>query len=260
MVHLYEYINPKDKTVIIPTKELGVTPLQSAVKIDNVVKDFIDNYAKSEVVDLINQWFKDNPQRRNIKCGALIDATFYLTDDKNKLLNEVITELNRIGVFGEPGEFDVYDPKSNFEKGTHIGRSTMQFAISTAKQFKEGNYTYKEYISNSKIYFKDSSYGNGYNNLPVTDINILRRKLYDCMTNTSYEIISVPSHNFNGGLNLPHFEIILHAVYDKRKLKNLLNDLRNDKRLQNFAGVLDNSIKGIKAYYASKHSGAYTGD
>jgi len=108
------------------------------------------------------------------------------------------------------------------------------------------------------VYFKDSQYGNGYNNLPAEDMTVLRRKLWDCMSGTGCEVVEYEGRG--AGVPVPSFTIRLIAKYDKKKLKDFLSYLQTDKRLQNFASSHEATSRGIAGYYASKRSGEYVGD
>ena len=256
MKPLYEYITQKEPTVVVPRYDLKTTPLQLGRKIDEIVEDFLNGQGKDDTVKAVGRWFEKNQNRRNVKTGTYCGVVLYIADLENKLLMDVINELERIGVSNMGGEFS---PVSKWSTGgVNCGRVDIKFSVATYKQFREKNYNYQVLRYLDPMTFKKCSYGNGYNDLPAEDMNVLRQKLYDCMTTTTCEVLAFPpSRNV---IEIPEYRVVLTAQYDKRKLKELLNFLKNDKRYQNFADRMDDMSRGIEAYYASKRPGEYVGD
>lgn len=258
MINLYEYVAPQE--TIVPEYSLKLTPLNLSNKVYTTIDEFIDSKAKDLILQRVKEWFEKNPNRRNIKSITIANCYFVLNNGEDKLLGEVINEIRRIGVNGVSGEFDVFDEKHlGWAIGQFIGSANITFSTATYKQFKEGNFKYdKSYKGDCVVKFQKTTYGNGYNELPADDMNIIRTKLYDCMEDTTCEIIASPTRS--NGPDIPKFTVYLKAVFNKNKLKSLLNELKSDRRLQNYAERLENIDRGIRAYYASKKSGDYTGD
>ena len=257
MRDLYNYItaSPADATVI-STDNFKKDPLSLSGEVYECVQELAESRVKDAILKGLRDWYKDNQSRRNISAGTSIQAKFYVVDPSDKLLVSVVEELKRIGVYGSNGEWD-YDGKWGFG-GVDCGHCNVLLNVATYKQLGTDNYKFT--ISNGTFspFFNKITYGNGYNDLPAEDMNILRQKLYDCMNGTKVEIKSLPGDKRN--LNIPGFIVALTAQYDKKKLKDLLDYLKNNKRLQNFATRMEATSRGIAAYYASKRPGDYTGD
>lgn len=257
MRDLYNYItvSPKDATVIADYN-LKEPPLALGIKLYDDVQSIAEGTVKEAVLEGVCNWYKDNQTRRNIAAGTSIKVVFYLVDLDNKLLVSVVEELKRIGVYGNGGE---WEPIGKWGLGgIGLGSCNVQLNVATYKQLGADNYKFT--VSNG-VYgpsFKKTDYGNGYNDLPAEDMTVLRQKLYDCMNGTKLEVKKYPGSKRN--YDIPGFVVALTAQYDKKKLKDLLTYLKSDKRLQNFADSLDNTSKGIQAYYASKRPGEYVGD
>lgn len=257
MINLYEYVAPRE--TIVPEYSLKAAPLDLSNKVYNELDSFIDDKAKELILKRVSDWYKDNPNRRNIKITTNVNCYLFLNNGNDKLLDEVIKELQRIGVNGKGDEFDIFDDKRAWVGGSQVASASIKFTTATYKQFKEGIYKYdKSFNNDCVVKFETIPYGNGYNELPADDINILRKKLYDCTDDTTCEIVTRPVRP--NGPDIPAFIIYLKAVFNKNKLKSLLNELKSDRRLQNYAERLENIDRGIRAYYASKKSGDYTGD
>lgn len=258
MKPLYDYITASSSdmkdTVVVTDYNLKESPLDLGNKIYKDVQEFAEGQVKEKIVDEIGKWYEDAKNRRNVVVNTAIDVRFYLIDKDNKLLMNIIDELKRIGVYGEPGEFNSIG--SWGLGGVNCGACNIKFSVPTYKQFKEGNYKYDVVNNVSSPYFKTTSYGNGYNGLSKEDITSLRQKLYDCMNGTKYEVKEFPGKRNR----ILSFIVALTAQYDKRKLKEFLSYLQNDKRLQNFATRHEQVSRGIDAYYASKNPGDYVGD
>jgi hypothetical protein len=259
MNHLYEYLNPKE-TVIVSKYSLKAAPLQLKGKIYDVIENLVDGEAKDILIKNIGDWYKDNSKRRNIKGSSMVDVSFFGGDKSDKLVTDVIAEVDRIGALSASGEFESFDRNHIWVRGLRCGGAIINFSAATYKQFEEGNYKYDKSFTDCSLTFSKTNYGNGYNDLPAADINAICQKVYDCMIDTECEIVSTPGYHASGAPDIPRFRVILTAVYDKKKLKNLLAELKGDRRLQNFADRMDAANKGIAAYYASKRSGEYTGD
>lgn len=258
MIKLYEYLNRYKNATLISDYNLKETPHQLKNKIYKLANDFVEGQAKDIIVDAVGEWYKNNEKRRNVIAPSEINVVFSVADNNNKLLMDVINEIRRIGVIGEYGEFE--PDLENYDHMMNCGKIEIKFSTPTYKQFKEGNYKYDTVIKNG-CYLKidDITAGNGYNDLPATDMNAIRRMLYDCMSSTKCEFISIPGSKFFA-TPVPSFYMVLTPVYDKSKLKKLLDSLKNDRRLQDFANKLDKMSKGIRDYYASKRPGEYVGD
>lgn len=257
MRNLYNYItSPLEKATLVADYNLKESPLALGRDVYEFVQQLADEQAKEAVLNGVRDWYKDNQSRRNVSAGTNINAVLRIVDKDNKILMSVIDELERIGVMGESGEFDT--PGVWSLGGVSLGRCNIGFNVATYKQLGSDNYKFSVENGTYGPSFRKSSYGNGYNHLPAEDMNILRQKLYDCMNGTKYEILSLAGDKRN--LNIPSFIALFTAQYDKRKLKEFLNELKEDRRLQNFADVKDTTSKGIQAYYASKKPGDYTGD
>lgn len=257
MRNLYNYItSPLEKATLVADYNLKESPLALGRDVYEFVQQLADEQAKEAVLNGVRDWYKDNQSRRNVSAGTNINAVLRIVDKDNKILMSVIDELERIGVMGESGEFDT--PGVWSLGGVSLGRCNIGFNVATYKQLGSDNYKFSVENGTYGPSFRKSSYGNGYNHLPAEDMNILRQKLYDCMNGTKYEILSLAGDKRN--LNIPSFIALFTAQYDKRKLKEFLNELKEDRRLQNFADVKDTTSKGIQAYYASKKPGDYVGD
>lgn len=255
MRNLYNYIttSSKDATLVA---DYNLKEVPSTLKVYDDVQELADNQALTAVLKGLREWYKDNKTRRNVHAGTSITAVFYVADPNNKVLMSVIEELKKIGVYGENGEFDTIDRWRL--GGSKLGTCTVDVSVSTYKQLGADNY--KTVVSNNTFSptFRKTNYGNGYNHLPAEDMNILRQKLYDCMNGTLYEIKEFPGDKKS--LDIPSYVASFTAQYDKKKLKEFLDYLKNDRRLQNFANQMDATSKGIQAYYASKRPGDYVGD
>ena len=257
MRNLYNYITSSLKeATLIADYNLKESPLALGRDVYEFVQQLADEQVKEAVLKGVRDWYKDNQSRRNVSTGTNINAVLHIVDRDNKILMSVIDELERIGVMGENGEFDT--PNTWSLGGVSLGSCNVRFNVATYKQLGADNYKFSVENGTYGPSFKKSNYGNGYNHLPAEDMNVLRQKLYDCMNGTKYEILSLPGDKRN--LNIPSFIALFTAQYDKRKLKDLLNELKEDRRLQNFADVKDATSKGIQAYYASKKPGDYVGD
>ena len=265
MRQLFEYVSKQDVKVIVPEYSLKATPDQLGKKVSDLVKDLAEGEVKDAVVKAIDNWYQQNSTRRNISARTYISTFLFINDKKDKLLNEVINEIERIGVSGgDVNEFDFIDDYPSWSlAGRKCGVAEIDFFASTLKQFKEGNYKYNISKLDVGAGFISNSHGNGYNGLPVDDMNVIRRKLYDCMIDTKCTVLQYSNPRGDSKYAssvMPEFRVVLSAVYNKSKLKSLLNELKSDRRLQVFADKMDVVSKGIRDYYASKRPGEYVGD
>lgn len=257
MINLYEYIAPQE--IIVPEQSFKAVPLNLSNRVYTTLDEFINNEAKTAILKKIGEWYKDNSKRRNIQVTTTVSCYLFLDNGEDKLLKDVIDEIRRIGVYGVYGEFDAFDKRPSLVSGQRVTEASIKFSTPTYKQFEENNYKYSYTFNNDCVFkFIESPHTNGYNMLPADDMNVIRRKLYECTNDTTYEIAALPS--YSNGLHIPRFIMYLKASFDKNKLKNLLKELKNDRRLQDFADRLESVDRGIRNYYASKKSGDYTGD
>ena len=257
MRDLYNYITSSHKdATVIADYTFRQTPLALGKRVYSDVQDIAERDVKKAVLKGVRDWYKDNQSRRNINTATGIQAVLYIVDPENKLLVEVVNEFKRIGVYGQDGEWETASKWGL--GGVSCGGCNIQFNVATYKQLEADNYKFTIINSAHSPSFKKTTYGNGYNDLPAEDMTALRQKLYDCMNGTKLEVMTLPRGKRD--LEIPTFIAAYTAQYDKKKLKDLLDYLKSDKRLQNFATRLDATNKGIQAYYASKRPGDYTGD
>ena len=225
-----------------------------------------NTYAKETVqnklVECLKKWFDANPRRRNISMRALIAQTWFLGPN-DKTFIDVAEEMQRIGVM----DIDLYELK-NKERG--IGGfygfvdGAMTVSCGTSKQYKEGAYNIKTVGIRSFDISKKTRYSNAYNHLSAEDQNIILEKLAQCRTGVKckIELIEYPVDYTKSLCDPIRVGIVFECVYDNSKLKKLLKELKEDKRLQRFADSMDSVSKGIQDYYAEKRSRGdrYVGD
>lgn len=258
MKRLFEYLNNREQVVLVPTHKLSVNPSKSAGKLDALIKQLIDDKFKGIMLDSTTKWFDENPRRRNIAVVGNVIVGVNYNDPSNKLLPEVTNELSRIGVMGLTRELN-----TRADYTDNIIRKVVTLSVGSQKQLKDGNYkiTVKDQFSgcNKEIGFADSVHINGYNDFPAADSRILGERFYDCMKDLECRVVA--DDGMTGTYQpTPVMTIELTVLYDNSKLKKLLNDLKNDKRLQDYARRMDAMSRGLRNYYDSVPSGGYTGD
>lgn len=258
MKNLFEYINPKESKVVIPKYNLKTVPIKSDIY--NIVFDFLNNDTKEYLLKKVEEWYEDNKRRKTATAYVTCQAIFYANDSKNKLLMEVINEIESIGVSDISGEFNL--PTKWVDGGANCGVMKSVLSSPSYTSFKSDEYNYRVTGSLKSIHFDKSIHANGNNGLSADDMNIIRQKLYDCMIDTTCEIVEKPSYSPSYSKNDLSINYVAYftAQYDNRKLKKLLDELKNDRRLQNFAKIANDMRKGIDDYYASKKPGDYVGD
>jgi len=245
-------------------------------KASDIARQFIEGDVKDKCFDLFKQWYSEHSTRRNIQVRSVFGIFLCMGDKKDKLISDVLEEIDRIGVYSKNfGSFDSWDgpEKTNssaMAPGSCHGLFEVVLKTATFKQLKDEKYIFKiSPIGNyPSLAFVQSTEGNGYNKLPAETATIIRRKLYDCIIDSKYQIIEFESNeikkdmkdNFNPTGLMPNYKMIITPVYDKSKLKKFLEELRTNKEWQEYAAEMDRVSKGIRSYYADKRSGDYVGD
>ena len=232
------------------------------VRNDSKFKEIYDKYSSSlldESRKIFGEWFKSNPNKRNVSSSSTIEICRSVECD-DKIFADVVDELHRIGVIDD--ELINITFKSNDYDDRIFETTTYNFKCPTYKQFRDGIFveehnsrTFKEFI------FVNSRYDNGYNHFPAKDIDILRRGLYDCVKDIKVDVFKyLPTNTSSKYPLLPKYRIVMRTIFDESKLKKFYEELKSDRRLQRFAEVHDAVGKGINNYYASKGPGDYVGD
>ena len=259
LVELYEYVSSRMTGTTLKNFDIPVKPERVPSKLKEELEALFNGDVKEMILRDAKKWFEKNPSRRNVKSTSRWNITLYLLNNSDKTLIDVSKELDRIGVIG-PCTWWSMIGKDGLGGNVSCGQGTIDFSTPTAKQFKDGNYKYScsdIYVNN--FTFTPSQSGNGYNNLPATDMTVIRKKFWECMDGVTCNINYFPNEHSERP-TIYNFNVILVAKYDKGKLRSLLKELQEDRRLQNFAEVNDSIGRGIARYYASKKSGDYTGD
>ena len=275
MLHWGQSFGDKEKANVVADSTSLRCPIDKiGNKALDIAKDFAENEIKDKCIDILKDWYSKHPTARKVGVGSSLSIFVCLGNDKDRLLSDVLGEIERIGVRPiEIGEFDSWNDstKTNsraYSPGVCKGSYIINLDVPTYKQFKEDKYTFK--VSpygnyNKSIAFEPNKEGNGYNELSAETATIIRRKLYDCIVDSNYQIIEFePPKEMKDdkypNAFIPQYKMMIAPVYNKSKLKSLLEELRSNREWQNFAAKMDRVSKGIRSYYASKRPGDYVGD
>jgi hypothetical protein len=263
MKSLFESIISKDRIYTELEKNNIKTDLFNAQsKWMGLVDKYIETF-KKDSYDEFKKWLKEHPTRRNISAESSFSVGVVLYEE-SRLYDELCKEMHDVGVL--QNEFD--NPKNYFgdREENQLGETYYLYRYNlsapTYKQFTEGKYKESEYFDkNITPHFEDSRVWNGYNNLSADDQTILRKKMYDCIKGFEAIVYKI-DYKYSSDRHpiLPQYRVVMKAIFDKKKLKDLLVEIRSDKRLQRYAQVMKDVRKGISDYYASKGPGDYTGD
>lgn len=257
--------------IVIDTLEdgfLNIDMFNSPKKYLAIV-DKYSNQFKEDSIKNFGEWMKNNPTRRNISAETEFSVNISLRGvEDNKLLDDVIREMNRIGVV----DFD-FEPDfsikyaGNKERARYLNygenyyKKTLSIYCSTYKQFKDDKCNVQIEVKETAPVFKESKSDNSYNKLPAKDIDVVRKKLYGCIKGFNYEVYKEETTLKDSRKpNLPKYRVILEAQYDNTKLKKMLDDIKSDRYLQRYANSMDSISREISKYYGSKRSGDYSGD
>lgn len=260
---LFESIISRDKTYTELERTTIKTDLFHARPKWMALVDKYKEQFKEEVVKGVGEWMKEHPTKRNVSAGSDFTVGVSLFEE-SPLFDELYREMSNIGLiyseFVNPKVY--YGRRSEVELGEPYYTLRYDVSAPTYKQFKEDNYKVVEKVTKDvSPIFTPSRYGNGYNNLPADDMTILRQKMYDCVKGFEVVVYKVEyKYESDHTPLLPNYHIVVTALFDRKKMKDLLTELRADKRLQHFADVMDEVGKGIADYYASKGPGDYVGD
>ena len=278
MLHWSQAFGDKEKAnVIVDSTSLRCPIDKIGTKALDIAKDFAENEIKDKCIYILKDWYPKHPSARKVRVGSTIKVFVCLGNDKDRLLSDVLGEIERIGV--DPvdiGEFTSWNDStktcsSAFYPGVCKGFYTADLDVPTYKQFREDKCIFK--VSpygnyNKSIIFEPNKEGNGYNKLSAETAAIIRRKLYDCIVDSNYQIIEFePPKEMKDDMGgkypdalMPQYKMMITPVYNKSKLKSLLGELKSNREWQEFAAEMDRVSKGIRSYYADKRSGDYVGD
>ena len=280
MIHFHwsQAFGDKEKAnVIIDSNSLRSPIDKIGNKALDIARDFAENEIKDKCIDILKDWYPKHSTAKKVRVSSSLLIFVCLGNDKDRLLSEVLEEIEKIGVDPvEIGEFTSWNDSTktcsgSFYPGVCRGYYTINLDVPTYKQFKEDKYTFK--VSpfsnyNKSIVFEPNKAGNGYNKLSAETATIIRRKLYDCIVDSNYQIIEFePPKEMKDDMGdkypsslMPNYKMMITPVYNKFKLKNLLEELRSNREWQEYAAAMDRVSKGIHSYYASKRPGDYVGD
>ena len=205
------------------------------------------------IYEEIKTFYENTPRKRNV--ASMVEVTVKMDIATDPIYNKLKKLYERIGM----SYWMVGFPKQ-ICSGEVTGTSATREGGSDKSKVD-----IKEHFYNSWRQPEKSS-NNGYNHLPGEIIDEYRKKFFACIEGSEVVVQKDKVRNFKASANVPRYQVIYNAVYDKAKVNALINEIQTrlnseeKGELGAYAKSLAITNGAIDKYYASKKSGDFTGD
>lgn len=201
----------------------------------------------------IKSFYDNTPKKRNVSSMVMVNVKMNI--DTDPIYKKLHNLYERIGM----SYWMISYPKE-ICSGEITGTSTSREGGND-----RGKVVMKEHFYNSWRKPEKNS-NNGYNHLPGEIIDEYRDKFMECITGAEVIVSKDKVRSFKAGTNVPRYEVVYNAIYDKAKANALINEIHSKMETEDngtlggYAKSLAVTYGAIDKYYASKRSGDFTGD